>query len=233
MPEDIHFGYTEVTVVLPQLTTTNQKLPGTLKSEGITKNLVSDFPAIKEAKRDFQRNLVGNSLFLYTQSSGKLCEIRSEKQIKTAIENEADGKFKYILNDDNSEEEEEEEDNKEDEKNKIKTNFTFLQRNITVTPALNVAVNHGIMPSFQQPRFVIVVGKTGLFVLTYAFIGSPISGEQLHKYTPFCLRLQTNITDNGIDKEFSDKKDKKDYIFIKYSTIVTAEKTMNEFIKKD
>lgn len=63
---------------------------------------------------------------------------------------------------------------------------------ISVGPGVEVAMQRGLSPNLWQPIFAICIGDGQVRVLTFAFIGGPVSGDRPdRKRTPFCLRIAT------------------------------------------
>jgi len=63
---------------------------------------------------------------------------------------------------------------------------------ITVGPGMHVVLQQKLSPVLWQPAFVICVSRSQVRVLTFAFIGEPVTGDRPdRKCTPFILRLLT------------------------------------------
>lgn len=65
--------------------------------------------------------------------------------------------------------------------------------NISVSPGMQLVVERGLPPVLLQPTFVICIGGGQVRVLTFAFIGEPVTGDRPdRKRTPFSIRLATD-----------------------------------------
>jgi len=65
--------------------------------------------------------------------------------------------------------------------------------NLSVSPGMQLVVERGLPPVLYQPTFVICVGGGQLRVLTFAFVGAPVTGDRPdRKRTPFSIRLATD-----------------------------------------
>lgn len=63
---------------------------------------------------------------------------------------------------------------------------------VSVGPGVEVVMGRGLPPNLWQPLFVICIGDSQVRVLTFAFIGGPVTGDRPdRKRTPFCLRIGT------------------------------------------
>jgi len=63
---------------------------------------------------------------------------------------------------------------------------------ITVGPGMHVVLKQKLSPVLLQPAFVICISRSQVRVLTFAFIGEPVTGDRPEtKRTPFILRLLT------------------------------------------
>jgi hypothetical protein len=63
---------------------------------------------------------------------------------------------------------------------------------ITVGPGMNVVLQQKLPPVLLQPSFVICISRSQVRVLTFAFIGEPVTGDRPdRKSTPFILKLLT------------------------------------------
>eukprot|EP00419_Tripos_fusus_P003175 CAMPEP_0172680416 /NCGR_PEP_ID=MMETSP1074-20121228/16749_1 /TAXON_ID=2916 /ORGANISM="Ceratium fusus, Strain PA161109" /LENGTH=358 /DNA_ID=CAMNT_0013498741 /DNA_START=176 /DNA_END=1252 /DNA_ORIENTATION=- len=63
---------------------------------------------------------------------------------------------------------------------------------ITVGPGMHVVLQQTLPPALWQPAFVICISRSQVRVLTFAFIGEPVTGNRPdRKCTPFMLRLLT------------------------------------------
>ena len=61
--------------------------------------------------------------------------------------------------------------------------------NLTVGPAMDTIMTNGAPPAMFQNMYVILVGVDSVRVMTFGFIGEPVSGDRPDmKFTPFCLR---------------------------------------------
>jgi hypothetical protein len=117
-----------------------------------------------------------------------------------------------------------------------------ILKNISVTPSLDIvlklALKHNIDPTLFQPKFVLIASKNHIRIFTYAFIGGPVCGPVLNKYTPFCLRLKTYAYDHKVHSvEKQVEKDSpgnnKITCFISYEIFGTSETTMAALLGKD
>ena len=66
--------------------------------------------------------------------------------------------------------------------------------NLTVTPAIDLAISHECPPALYQARFVLLVGGNPLElrVCTATYVGGPVAGDQPQvMHTPFLLRMMT------------------------------------------
>lgn len=67
---------------------------------------------------------------------------------------------------------------------------------ISVGPGVAVVAVRGLPPVLWQPTFVLTIGAGQVRVLTFAFVGEPVTGDRPGcKKTPFSLRM---VTDNLI-----------------------------------
>ena len=65
--------------------------------------------------------------------------------------------------------------------------------NIAVSPGMQLVAECGLDPVLYQPTFVVCIGGGQLRVLTFAFVGGPVSGDRPdRKRTPFAIRLATD-----------------------------------------
>ncbi|CAL1167322.1 unnamed protein product [Cladocopium goreaui] len=65
--------------------------------------------------------------------------------------------------------------------------------NLSVSPGMQLVVERGLPPVLYQPTFVICVGGGQVRVLTFAFVGAPVTGDRPdRKRTPFSIRLATD-----------------------------------------
>ena len=65
--------------------------------------------------------------------------------------------------------------------------------NISVSPGMQLVVERGLPPVLLQPTFVICIGGGQVRVLTFAFVGEPVTGDRPdRKRTPFSIRLATD-----------------------------------------
>ncbi|CAJ1394598.1 unnamed protein product [Effrenium voratum] len=65
--------------------------------------------------------------------------------------------------------------------------------NISVSPGMQLVVECGLPPTLLQPTFVICLGGGQVRVLTFAFVGGPVTGDRPdRKRTPFSIRLATD-----------------------------------------
>ncbi|CAE8652939.1 unnamed protein product, partial [Polarella glacialis] len=64
---------------------------------------------------------------------------------------------------------------------------------ISVSPGIQVAVDRGLEPLLLQPTFAVCIGGGQVRVLTFAFVGGPVTGDRPdRKRTPFALRMATD-----------------------------------------
>eukprot|EP01048_Picozoa_sp_COSAG05_P007900 COSAG05_NODE_576_length_8580_cov_190.797194_5_plen_1695_part_00 len=82
--------------------------------------------------------------------------------------------------------------------------------NLTVTPAMQVLVDHDVMPAMYQNKFVVLTGTDSVRVATYGFIGPGAIGDRPdRKHTGFVIRLLSEnllaARDGGFTVSFSCK----------------------------
>lgn len=64
---------------------------------------------------------------------------------------------------------------------------------ISIGPGMQAVMQSRWPPALWQPLYVVCVGCLQIRVLTFAFVGEPVSGDQpANKYTPAVLRLVTD-----------------------------------------
>ncbi|CAE7667518.1 unnamed protein product [Symbiodinium pilosum] len=84
--------------------------------------------------------------------------------------------------------------------------------NISVSPGMQLVAECGLDPVLYQPTFVVCIGGGQLRVLTFAFVGGPVSGDRPdRKRTPFAIRLATDDLVALSRVEASDKVSKLRY----------------------
>lgn len=63
---------------------------------------------------------------------------------------------------------------------------------LSVGPGMQVTLQNGLPPALWQPTFLLCIGGGQVRVLTFAFIGEPVTGDRPDcKSTPFVLRMVT------------------------------------------
>lgn len=63
---------------------------------------------------------------------------------------------------------------------------------VSVGPGVQLTIARGLPPALWQPTFTLCIGDGQVRVLTFAFVGAPVTGDRPdRKRTPFCLRIAT------------------------------------------
>mmetsp|Transcript_14888 Transcript_14888/g.27935 ORF Transcript_14888/g.27935 Transcript_14888/m.27935 type:complete len:443 (+) Transcript_14888:31-1359(+) len=82
--------------------------------------------------------------------------------------------------------------------------------NLSVSPGMQLVVERGLPPVLHQPTFVICIGGGQVRVLTFAFVGEPVTGDRPdRKRTPFAIRLATDEL-GAMSRSRKDQKDQGD-----------------------
>ena len=81
--------------------------------------------------------------------------------------------------------------------------------NLSVGAAMEALTQHGCAPAMHQNKFLLLVGQDSVRVLTYGYIGEPVSGDRPDtKHTPFTLRLLTeNLLSPPLEPEAEPESD--------------------------
>ena len=103
--------------------------------------------------------------------------------------------------------------------------------NLTVTPAIDLALANECPPALFQARFVLLAGGSPLQlrVVTATYVGGPVVGDQPQvMHTPYVLRMMTpNLLDPEVDESMPVGG------ALSYTTSFTFDPKTESFIDKD
>ena len=105
--------------------------------------------------------------------------------------------------------------------------------NLTVTPAIDLAISHECPPALYQARFVLLVGGTPLELRVYTatYVGGPVAGDQPQvMHTPFLLRMLTpNLLTSETDEDGAHHVGGE----LQYTTAFTMDPRTKSLVDKD
>jgi hypothetical protein len=101
----------------------------------------------------------------------------------------------------------------------------YIVGHLTVTPSMQVLVDHAVSPAMYQNKFVLLVGSGQVRVATYGFIGDSVRGDRPdRKYTPHILRLLSPDlfakTQGPVDQ-------------VRYTVRMTGQQTVEHLMQED
>jgi hypothetical protein len=105
--------------------------------------------------------------------------------------------------------------------------------NLTVTPAIDLAIGHECPPALYQARFVLLVGgdPVQLRVCTATYVGGPVAGDQPQvMHTPYLLRMMTpNLLDPELERDGALSTGGE----LQYTTAFTMDPSTESLVNKD
>jgi len=170
-------------------------LPGDLKIRGEYREpaRVSTHRQDSELMRDFMRTFVsGNSIFLSSETAPPLVPMLPSQDVCDLVAGGGDFSAKVTASVDNFSEQLREaclpyclevDD----------ATILRLVEGITVSSVLSFVHQVGVVPPVvHQPKYVVVLGPSGIRLSLWGFVGDPVVGEDpAFKHTPLCVRVDS------------------------------------------
>lgn len=148
-----------------------------------------------EVVRDLARSLNGGTVFVAGQQ--RLYPLRGTDASPGAVGSEASREAVETISEAISREMAAQggiaKTNKEMQPAVLQKLVMLVAAHVSVTPGVDLVMSRGLPPNLWQPIFTICIGDGQVRILTFAFIGEPVTGDRPdRKRTPFCLQIATN-----------------------------------------
>lgn len=106
--------------------------------------------------------------------------------------------------------------------------------NLTVTPAMQVLVDHDVMPAMYQNKFIVLSSATDVRVVTYGFIGPGAQGDRPdRKHTDFVIRLLTENLVSDLSGEPGESSPAPEDVAITFSVKLSSADVIDDVISED